>query len=144
MIIIFFLFSSRFVYLGGFFVFYFSLCLWRHHYLISLRLSPTNKFRVASKWFWHLSQRTSLRICRSPLIMTYNGISDNILKFVATTLSGASRIDVVFDVYWPDSMKNTEIGQRSVGKIQLNTIMGAVSIKQRGAVLSDGNNKSNW
>ena len=66
------------------------------------------------------------------------------MKFVAATLSGASRIDVVFDVYWPDSMKNTEIGQRSVGKIQLNTIMGAVSVKQRGAVLSDGNNKSNW
>lgn len=76
-------------------------------------------------------QVCKLSICRSPLIITYNEIADNILKFVATTLSGASRIDVVFDVYWPDSMKNTEIDQRSVGKIQLKTIVGAVSIKQR-------------
>ena len=66
------------------------------------------------------------------------------MKFVATTLSGAFRIDVVFNVYWPDSMKNTEIGQHSVGKIQLKAIVGAVSITHSGAVLSDGNNKSNW
>ena len=44
-------------------------------------------------------QVCKLSICRSPLIITYNEIADNILKFVATTLSGASRIDVVFDVY---------------------------------------------
>ena len=33
------------------------------------------------------------------------------ILFVATTASGASRIDMVFDVYLPDSIKNAERGQ---------------------------------
>ena len=59
-----------------------------------------------------------------------------------TTTSGASRNDIVFDQYRSDSIKNAEKGQRSMEKIQLKTIVGAVPIKQWGAVLSDGNNKT--
>ena len=75
--------------------------------------------------------------------LTYNEFTDNILnKFVTSTTSGASRIDIVFDIYRPDSIKNAERGQRSVGSIQLKTIVGAAPIKQWGVALSDGSNKS--
>ena len=77
-------------------------------------------------------------VCQSNYIgLTYNEFADNILKFVVTTTSGASRIDIVFD-----SIKNAERGQRSIDRLQLKKIVGAAPIKQWGAVLSDGNNKT--
>lgn len=65
----------------------------------------------------------------------------NILTFLATMSSGASRIDIVFDGCQSNSILNTERYQLLMGNIQLKTIVGAVSIKQLGAVLSDENNK---
>ena len=49
--------------------------------------------------------------------LTYNEFADNILKFLATINFGVSRIDIVFDVYQSDSVKNAERAQCSVGKI---------------------------
>ena len=48
--------------------------------------------------------------------LTYNKFADNILKFLATINFGVSRIDIVFDVYQSDSIKNAERAQCSVGK----------------------------
>ena len=48
--------------------------------------------------------------------LTYNKFADNILKFLATINFGVSRIDIVFDVYQSDSIKNAERTQCSVGK----------------------------
>ena len=82
-------------------------------------------------------------VCQSNYIgLAYSEFADDILKFLETTTSGISRIDKVFQVYWSSSIKNGERYQRPVGKINLKTIMGAVASKQRGAVLSDGNNKT--
>lgn len=81
-------------------------------------------------------------VCQSTYIgLTYNKFADNILTFLATMSSGASRIDIVFDGCQSNSILNTERYQLLMGNIQLKTIVGAVSIKQLGAVLSDENNK---
>ena len=58
MVVIYLLFSSRksFNFVLRFNEKFSSLCLWRHQYLImSLWRGPTSNFRMASKWFWHLS-----------------------------------------------------------------------------------------
>ena len=65
----------------------------------------------------------------------------NILTFLATMSTGASRIDIVFVGCQPNSILNTDRYQLLMGNIQLITIVVAVSIKQLGTVLSDENNK---
>ena len=55
MVAIFFLFSSRKSFVLCSDEKKNSLCLWRYQYRISLWLGPAREFRMASKWFWHLS-----------------------------------------------------------------------------------------
>ena len=85
------------------------------------------------EWLWYVK--------RSILGLTFNEFADSLLNRALTLTSGASRIDIVFDVYRPHSIKNAERGHRSVGKVRLKTIVGAAQIKQWGAILSDGENK---
>lgn len=49
--------------------------------------------------------------------LIYNEFADNILNFLAKTIFGAFRINIAFDVYRFDSMKNAERIQRSMGMI---------------------------
>ena len=51
--------------------------------------------------------------------LTFNEFADSLLNRALTLTSGASRIDIVFDVYRPHSIKNAERGHRSVGKVRL-------------------------
>ena len=45
------------------------------------------------------------------LVRQSNDSAENILKFLATTTTyGDSRIDIVFDVYQSDAIKNAKIG----------------------------------
>ena len=68
-------------------------------------------------------------VCRSNSIgLTYYKVADKIFKFVAATVSCPSRIDMVFDVSQPDSLKNAVKCQCSLGKLQLKTIQGASQI----------------
>ena len=55
MVVIFFLFSSRKSFVLCSDEKKNSLCLWRYQYRISLWLGPAREFRMASKWFSHLS-----------------------------------------------------------------------------------------
>ena len=80
-------------------------------------------------------------LCMSSYIgLRYKFFDDN-MKFVSTTSSGTSRINMVFDVYRPGSIKNAETSQWPVRNLQLKSIVGAVPIIQWGAVLSHKNNK---
>ena len=85
------------------------------------------------EWLWYVKTQY--------IGLTFNEFADSLLNRALTLTSGASRIDIVFDVYRPHSIKNAERGHRSVGKVRLKTIVGAAQIKQWGAILSDGENK---
>ena len=74
--------------------------------------------------------------------LTYNEFADDLLKFVVARSSGSKCIDIVFDVYYKNSIKNAERGNRSSGKLQFKVIVGSSKIKQWGAFLSNGNNKA--
>ena len=67
--------------------------------------------------------------------LIYNKFVDDILKFAVARRSGSKRIDIVFDVYYENSIKAT-------GKLQFKAIFGSSQIKQWGAFLSNGNNKA--
>lgn len=73
---------------------------------------------------------------------TYDEFADELLKCAVVSCTGATRVDIVFDVYLEDSIKNAERGKREVGKLQFKTILGSQQIKQWGAFLSSGNNKT--
>ena len=63
-----------------------------------------------------------------------------ILQRAFSLIINASRIDIVFDVYRPSSIKNTERENGSVGKNRFKAIVDASKINQWGALLSDGDN----
>ena len=73
--------------------------------------------------------------------LTFNELDDTILQCAFPLIINASRIDIIFDVYRPISIKNAERGNRSVGKICFKAIVSASKIKQWGALLSDGDSK---
>ena len=74
--------------------------------------------------------------------LTYNQFADDLLKLVVAKSCGSKRMDVVFDVYRENSIKNAERGNRSTGQIQFNVIIGSAKITQQGTFLSNSKNKS--
>ena len=72
---------------------------------------------------------------------TFDSFADELLKSAVSSSIGASRIDIVFDVYREHSIKNTERGHRETGKLQFKQIIGNQTIKQYAAFLSSRNNK---
>lgn len=74
--------------------------------------------------------------------LTYNEFADDLLKYAVSCSPGAKRVDIVFDVYRENSIKNAERGHRSTGVLQFKTILGFCKIKQWSAFLSNGNNKT--
>ena len=74
--------------------------------------------------------------------LTYNEFADDLLKFMVAKSLGSKQIDVVFNVYYENSIKNAERGNCSTGKLQINAIIGSSKIKQWGAFLSNNKNKS--
>ena len=74
--------------------------------------------------------------------LTYNQFADDLLKLVVAKSCRSKQMDVVFDVYRENSIKNAERGNRSTGQIQFNVIVGSTKITQWGTFLSKNKNKS--
>ena len=72
---------------------------------------------------------------------TYDSYADEVLKAAILTSGEAARIDIVFDVYRKQSIKNAERGKRESGKLLVKRIIGKQPIKQFLAFLSNGENK---
>lgn len=72
---------------------------------------------------------------------TFDSYADEILKAAVLSSAGASRIDIVFDVYREHSIKNAERTRRETGKLQFKRIIGTQVIKQYTSFLSSGSNK---
>ena len=73
---------------------------------------------------------------------TFNEFADDLLKFAVSRSPGSKRIDIVFDRYYENSIKNSERSNRSTGDLQFRNIIGSSLIKQWGAFLSNGDNKA--
>ena len=72
---------------------------------------------------------------------TFDSFTDELLESAVSSSIGASRIDIVFDVYRDHSIKNAERGHRETGTLQFRWIIGNQTIKQYAAFLSSSNNK---
>ena len=73
---------------------------------------------------------------------TYAEFAVNLLKFIFSQAMNANRIDVVFDVYVPNSIKNVERYSRSLGELMLKRIIPTAEIKQWNLLLSHNENKN--
>ena len=62
--------------------------------------------------------------------LTYNQFADDLLKLVVAKSCRSKRMDVVFDVYQENSIKNAEKGNLLTGQIQLNVIIGSTKSTQ--------------
>ena len=67
--------------------------------------------------------------------LTYNEFSDDLLQFAVVWRSGWNIVDIVFDVYYENSITNAERGNGFIGKLQFKAIVGSSQIKQWGAFL---------
>ncbi len=72
---------------------------------------------------------------------TYQSYADHLLTSAIASSANASRIDIVFDVYRDNSIKNAERGNRETGKLEIKKIIGSQKIKQFTSLLSNGKNK---
>lgn len=70
------------------------------------------------------------------------GVCYDLLKLVVAKSSGAKHVDIVFDVYYDNSIKYAESGNRCTDKLQFKIIVGSSQIKEWDAFLSNENNKA--
>ena len=75
--------------------------------------------------------------------MTYSQFATVLLKKVLSIGRDSSRIDVVFDVYLDNSIKDVERNRCSCGELKLQQIIPDAEIKQRALLLSPNDNKNN-
>ena len=62
--------------------------------------------------------------------LTCKEFAEKLLKSVIKIVKNAKRIDVVFDVYLDNSVKNVERNRRSYGELILNQILPMSQIRQ--------------
>ena len=74
--------------------------------------------------------------------LTYKEVAEKLLKSVVKIVKNAKRIDVVFDVYLDNSIKDVERNRRSHGELMLNQILPTFQIKQWNLLLSSNSNKN--
>ena len=74
--------------------------------------------------------------------MTYSQFATVLLKKVLSIGRDSSRIDVVFDVYLDNSIKDVERNRRSCGELKLQQIIPDAEIKQWALLLSSNNNQN--
>ena len=74
--------------------------------------------------------------------ITYAEFATNLLQTILTISKNAKRIDVVFDVYKEQSIKNIERGRRSRGELSFQKILPTTEIKQWSQFLSSIKNKN--
>ena len=76
--------------------------------------------------------------------LAYNQFADDLLKLKVAKSCGSKQMNVVFDVYWENSIKNAGRGNCSTGQIQFSVIIGSAKITQWGTFLSNNKNKWSW
>ena len=75
--------------------------------------------------------------------LTYHELANHLLKFIIGCSKSARRVDVIFDVYAENSIKDVERTCRSHdGELTLKKIVPSAQIKQWNLVLSSGENKN--
>ena len=73
--------------------------------------------------------------------MSFGQVADMVFKNVLSSGSRSKRIDVVFDVYLENSIKNAEHCRHGISTIQYQTILPATKVTQRKKFLSSSSNK---
>lgn len=74
--------------------------------------------------------------------LTFDQFSTRLLATIVNASSFASRLDIVFDVYLDNSIKDIERQKRSTGKMTVKKIISTAPIKQWGQLLSSGEFKN--
>ena len=74
--------------------------------------------------------------------MTYSQFATVLLKKVLSIGRDSSRIDVVFDVYLDNSIKDVERNRRSCGELKLQQVIPDAEIKQLALVLLSNDKKN--
>ena len=74
--------------------------------------------------------------------LTYKEFATRLLKYIVSCARSATRIDVVFDVYKENSIKDVERLRRSSGELVVKKIVATSSIKQWNQLLSSGDLKN--
>ena len=77
-----------------------------------------------------------------PLKSTYSEFAVRLLMYVLSNGSQSKRIDVVFDVYENNSVKDVERNRCSSGKLSQQKLLPNMKIKQWSLLLSSNENKS--
>ena len=73
---------------------------------------------------------------------TYAEFAVNLLNFIFSQSMSANRIDIVFDVYIKNSIKDIERQRRTSGELVLQKIIPTAEIKQWNSLLSHNENKN--
>ena len=74
--------------------------------------------------------------------LTYSEFAAHLLSFIIGCSKSAKRVDVVFDVYVDNSIKDVERTRRSHGELRLKKIIPTAQIKQWNLLLSSNENKN--
>lgn len=74
--------------------------------------------------------------------LTFDQFSTKLLKAIVNASLSASRLDIVFDVYFKTSIKDVERQRRSTGEMAIKQIVSSAPIKQWGQLLSSGEFKN--
>ena len=93
------------------------------------------------KPFAAVTDGMALVMKNKPTGHTYDNYADHLLSAAIATSSNASRIDIVFDVYRENSIKDAERGNRESGKLEVKRIVDTQKVKQFSSLLSNGSNK---
>ena len=92
---------------------------------------------------YHSAKIWSTQVHSAPPLLLLPTPSYNV-PFLSSLMLLTSHIDLVFNVYWPISIKNAERENRSVGKICFRAIVGASKINQWVHCYMMGITKLNW
>ena len=76
-----------------------------------------------------------------PLKSTYSEFAVRLLKYVLSNRSQSKRIDIVFDVYENNAIKDVERYRRSSSKLSVQKLLLNMEIKQWSLLLSSNENK---
>ena len=76
-----------------------------------------------------------------PLKSTYSEFAVRLLKYVLSNRSQSERIDIVFDVYENNSIKDVERYRRSSSELSVQKLLLNMEIKQWSLLLSSNENK---
>ena len=76
-----------------------------------------------------------------PLKSTYSEFAVRLLKYVLSNRSQSKRIDIVFDVYENNSIKDVERYRRSSSELSVQKLLLNMEIKQWSLLLSSNENK---